>query len=408
MKPRTFARDDKFVQRSTNPLYLNSLIPVPLLARRDRHRQPVLRRRQRAGGVRRIAAWRVVCVVEVERHRAAAGDTVTGQVGVEKPAGAIGSRRAGSVAEVEEQGPAFHRRLQPNGLPADLKLCISRGRRIRHLAKHVHDVQRLRRGERNPRGRYAQPGFRWIPLQPAKVHAGRRLGIFHPQIVAFSAMDDGHPHVSTHHLGGLSRIIRLQKALYRGLAIQKQTGRRSFLRRHKHDVPVMHPQHAEMRGHMLQLDLVARRGTEGAVAFLQPIQRHQREPAVLRRKLVGVRFPPVIHIHLLRRSRQRSQQKTSDGRGDNGKNTLRYRHHPSSLSKHWRAWHLLTRRFLRRASLSAPSASARTAAAERRSTYTTATHSTRVYPPEGLWLPRSSSSERTPHPAAMDSSAASN
>src|SRR5450759_1309616 len=73
-------------------------MPVLLFAGLDTHRQPVLRRRQRAGGVGGERAGWVVGLIEIE-HDVAVGR----QGGVEKTARAVGFPGAGLIAEYVEK-----------------------------------------------------------------------------------------------------------------------------------------------------------------------------------------------------------------------------------------------------------------------------------------------------------------
>lgn len=96
-----------------------------LLAGLDRHRQPVLRRRQRAGRQVGVGAGEVGRAVEVDQHRA---------VGVrcrdrDRTVGRIGGHARGGVGEqdVEAAGLPSVERGQPVRRPVELELDLPRG-----------------------------------------------------------------------------------------------------------------------------------------------------------------------------------------------------------------------------------------------------------------------------------------
>src|SRR5207245_11469807 len=93
-----------------------SVVPVRRLARLDPQRQPVLLRRQGAGGVGGEGARRGVGLVEVEDDL-----PVLREVGVEEPAGRIGLLVARLVPEYVEQLHStrlLEDRLEPEVAPA--------------------------------------------------------------------------------------------------------------------------------------------------------------------------------------------------------------------------------------------------------------------------------------------------
>src|SRR5689334_21171011 len=74
-----------------------SVVPmsaVVLLSRRNRDRHPIFLWSQRAGGVRRNRAGRIVCAVEVEHHLA-----VDNWIRVEESSAGIGCRLAGGIGD---------------------------------------------------------------------------------------------------------------------------------------------------------------------------------------------------------------------------------------------------------------------------------------------------------------------
>ena len=71
---------------------------ILLFAGLNPHRQPIIRRRQRAGGVRSESARRIDGLVEIEHHAA-----FLGQGRVEETASAVGFATAGLIAKNVKQ-----------------------------------------------------------------------------------------------------------------------------------------------------------------------------------------------------------------------------------------------------------------------------------------------------------------
>src|SRR5271166_3112902 len=94
----------------------------PLLARWYRDLQAILWQRQRAGGVRCVSAGRIVRSIEIEPKIARLRQAVAGQLGIEKPARAVGFGLARGVAQDKEQllvAERFYHRLQAQGLAVE-------------------------------------------------------------------------------------------------------------------------------------------------------------------------------------------------------------------------------------------------------------------------------------------------
>ena len=86
----------------------------------DGQSEPILRRRQRTGGVRSESAGRILRFVEVQNHAA-----ILGRIRIEKPRGRVRGLATGLVAEHEEETPALSGSLQAVGDDAALELHIA-------------------------------------------------------------------------------------------------------------------------------------------------------------------------------------------------------------------------------------------------------------------------------------------
>jgi hypothetical protein len=92
---------------------------VALLASLDSYGQPILLRRQGAGGVGRVGAGGILKPVEVEFEGSWLAEAVIGQSGMEEARRLIGAGLAGLVAEDEEERLVrriFENRLQSERL----------------------------------------------------------------------------------------------------------------------------------------------------------------------------------------------------------------------------------------------------------------------------------------------------
>src|ERR1039458_8106714 len=119
-------------------------VAVLLLTGFDANSQPVLRRRQRAGGVGGEGAGRVVGFVEVEHHLA-----VFGQRGIQEAAGAIGFPGGGLVAEDEEEllrARLFENRVESEFLAVEAEYRVAGTFGIFRLPQHVQDGDLVRFG----------------------------------------------------------------------------------------------------------------------------------------------------------------------------------------------------------------------------------------------------------------------
>ena len=86
----------------------------------DGQSEPILRRRQRTGGVRSESAGRILRFVEVQNHAA-----IPRRIRIEKPRGRVRGLAAGLVAEHEEETPALRGSLQSVAGAAALELHVA-------------------------------------------------------------------------------------------------------------------------------------------------------------------------------------------------------------------------------------------------------------------------------------------
>src|SRR5208337_4813412 len=110
--------------------------------------QPVLLRRQRAGGPGGVGAGGVLQAVEVEQQLAGSGEAVVRDLGVEEAAGAVGGGLRGRIAEDEEEGLAggvFKDRCQAKRLSSKRKLGRSGCGQVEGGPDDGGDAEGLRR-----------------------------------------------------------------------------------------------------------------------------------------------------------------------------------------------------------------------------------------------------------------------
>src|SRR5882724_4470215 len=80
-----------------------ALLMVALLSDRQRYREPVLFRRQRAGGIRSVCAGGIFQAVEIEPQLARFVEPLVRESRIQKPAGSIGLGSAGRIPQDEIQ-----------------------------------------------------------------------------------------------------------------------------------------------------------------------------------------------------------------------------------------------------------------------------------------------------------------
>src|SRR6267154_3762999 len=80
-----------------------ALLMVALLSDRQRYWEPVLFRRQRAGGIRSVCARRIFQAVEIEYQLARFVEPLVRESRIQKPASSIGLGSAGRIPQHEKQ-----------------------------------------------------------------------------------------------------------------------------------------------------------------------------------------------------------------------------------------------------------------------------------------------------------------
>ena len=235
-----------------------------VLAGLDRDRQLVLRRRQRAGGVWRESAWRIVSLVEVQHHFA-----VFSQLRVEESAAAIGLLASGQVPKNEGQFVRrFLDRRQAQLLAVYLKLHVSGAGGVFDLAQNVEnrDLPRIRH---QARSNAVLLPHREI-MQASELLAQPAVVVFEPDAVLAAALDNEHGQAAYGDgvrlpVGIRLQITHLQTHAKRDLALG-QDERAAVVER-------------RVRG---EHNVIGSRGAESVHALVQPEQSGNRQPSAIR------------------------------------------------------------------------------------------------------------------------------
>ena len=167
---------------------------VALFAGLDGHGKPILHRRQRAGGVKRIGAGGVLKPIEVERQCAWLIDPVIRQASMQVAGGFIRGSPAGRISEQEEEdlrSGDFDYRFETQRGVAKPELGDARRRQIESGAEDGRDFENARRSEWLPESLDAKFGIGRIPVEAMKGGARGGVSVFDTEREAVSASENG-------------------------------------------------------------------------------------------------------------------------------------------------------------------------------------------------------------------------
>src|SRR6266404_2126143 len=190
-----------------------ALFMVALLAYRQPNRQPVLLWRQRARGVRRIRAGRILQLVEIQHQFASLVETMVRESRIQKTASAIRCGAAGRVTQHEKQfgdRGILQDRIQPVRLALQLELGSARDlRRVASADQRGNGERLLRRVGNPPRG-HPVCLIRPVPFQPVKTPQRRRLCILDPQRKTLATMNHVHVERSDRQPRVIFVVVRIR------------------------------------------------------------------------------------------------------------------------------------------------------------------------------------------------------
>src|SRR6202011_4038335 len=134
-------------------------------------------------------ARRILQTIEIQHQLARFVESVVRKARVQKTAGTIRGRRAGSISQNEEQFldcRVFKYGIKPIRLAAQHKFRRSRNLCVITRANQRHNLESFLRIVGNPTRGYAVSRIWFVPLQPVKTNQRRSLGIFDAQSKAVS------------------------------------------------------------------------------------------------------------------------------------------------------------------------------------------------------------------------------
>ena len=261
---------------------------VALLAGFDGDGQAVLLGWERAGGVGRVSAGRVVELVEVEGDGAGLREAVVGDAGGEEAAAAVGCVVAGLVAQDEEEVArviAFNDGLKQVNLALEEKLCDAGRGHIECGPEHGGDLFDMRRIEGDPARVDTILRIGSEPVQTFEGSARGRVCVFDAKDKAIAAPQDDERDALPGHDGWLG-VADGESTFAGGVAVEGEVGREAAGGREQLDNGgvgrfAVHGEHADVRGRGgAEVDRVFLRGAEGVDAGLEPFEADEGKPAV--------------------------------------------------------------------------------------------------------------------------------